>query len=299
MAELLHRALGETITIETILAGGIWRVAADANQLENSLLNLAVNARDAMPAGGRLTIATANTLLDEAYAKANGTVAGSYVMIAVGDSGTGMDADVQKMAFEPFFTTKDVGKGSGLGLSQVYGFITQSGGHVRICSETGEGTTVTLYLPRLMTNDEVPAPLPRDLPLGKPDRLILVVEDDADVREQVVSMLGELRYTVLEAADGASALRMLEAHPAVQLLFTDVGLPGGMSGRELADAARAARPTLRVLFTTGYARHAIVHQGKRETGVDLLPKPFSYMALASKIHQLFDGADRDGTLPPA
>jgi PAS domain S-box-containing protein len=296
MSEMLHRALGETITIETVLAAGIWRVAADANQLENSLLNLAVNARDAMPTGGRLTIATANTLIDDADAEANAMVAGPYVVIVVGDNGTGMDADVLKVAFEPFFTTKDVGKGSGLGLSQVYGFITQSGGHVRIDSEIGEGTTVKLYLPRLMTKDDIShAPLAHDVPMGSPDRLILVVEDDDAVREHVVSMLGELGYSVLEAADGAGALRMLDANPAVQLLFTDVGLPGEMSGRDVANAARVARPTLLVLFTTGYARHAIVHQG-RETGVDLLPKPFTYAALANKLHQLFSEAIRDGTL---
>jgi PAS domain S-box-containing protein len=297
MSDMLHRALGESIEIETILATDLWRVAADANQLENSLLNLALNARDAMPAGGELMIETSNALLDEDHAKASEPLSGPYVVISVSDTGTGMDAEVVKKAFEPFFTTKDVGKGSGLGLSQVYGFISQSGGHVRICSEKGEGTTVKLFLPRLVTKEARPDTAgTHALPAGDLDRLILVVEDDDDVRAHVVSMLHELRYSVLEAADGAGALRLLEANPDVDLLFTDVGLPGGMSGRQLADAARLQDPHLLVLFTTGYARHGIVHKGRLEAGIDLLPKPFTYAALANKIHGIFSEALHDGTL---
>src|SRR6185437_96420 len=207
MSELLHRTLGESITIEAVLAGGIWRVNADANQLENALLNLAVNARDAMEKGGKLTIETANTYLDEAYAQANEVRPGQYVLIAVTDTGSGMPGDVLSKAFEPFFTTKDIGKGSGLGLSQVYGFIKQSEGHAKIYSELGEGTTIKLYLPRFIASTEA-TDLPLEasgLPAGQSDRLVLVVEDDADVRAHAVGILDELGYSVLEAADGGAA----------------------------------------------------------------------------------------------
>jgi len=290
MSELLHRTLGESIRIETVQAGGIWRVHADANQLENALLNLAVNARDAMESGGKLTIETANVHLDDAYAEANEIRAGQYVLIAVSDTGTGMPDDVAAKAFEPFFTTKDVGKGSGLGLSQVYGFIKQSGGHAKIYSEPGQGTTIKLYLPRLAQEEDVPAAsaLAGALPQGQLDRLILIVEDDEDVRAHAVAMLKELGYAVLEAADGTEALRVLDAHPHVRLLFTDVGLPGGLNGRQLADEARRRRPELAVLFTTGYARNAIVHHGRLDPGVELITKPFTFAALANKVHAIFE-----------
>jgi len=295
MSELLHRTLGESITIETVLTGGIWRVAADANQLENALLNLAVNARDAMEAGGKLTIETGNAFLDEAYAQANEVKPGQYVLIAVTDTGTGMPDDVRAKAFEPFFTTKDVGKGSGLGLSQVYGFIKQSDGHAKIYSERGEGTTIKLYLPRLTTSgDGVQADVEQPvLPLGSTDRLVLVVEDDADVRSHAVAILHELGYQVLEAADGPTALRTLEAQPEIKLLFTDVGLPGGLNGRQLADEARRRDPSLLVLFTTGYARNAIVHQGRLDPGVELITKPFTFAALARKVNAIFE--QREGS----
>jgi len=295
MSELLHRTLGESITIETVLTGGIWRVAADANQLENALLNLAVNARDAMEAGGKLTIETGNAFLDEAYAQANEVTPGQYVLIAVTDTGTGMPDDVRAKAFEPFFTTKDVGKGSGLGLSQVYGFIKQSDGHAKIYSERGEGTTIKLYLPRLTTSgDGVQADVEQPvLPLGSTDRLVLVVEDDADVRSHAVAILHELGYQVLEAADGPTALRTLEAQPEIKLLFTDVGLPGGLNGRQLADEARRRDPSLLVLFTTGYARNAIVHQGRLDPGVELITKPFTFAALARKVNAIFE--QREGS----
>jgi signal transduction histidine kinase len=290
MSELLHRTLGESIRIETVQAGGIWRVHADANQLENALLNLAVNARDAMESGGKLTIETANVHLDDTYAEANEIRPGQYVMIAVSDTGTGMADDVAAKAFEPFFTTKDVGKGSGLGLSQVYGFIKQSGGHAKIYSEPGQGTTIKLYLPRLAQQEDVDAAtaLAGALPQGQSDRLILIVEDDEDVRAHAVAMLKELGYAVLEAADGTEALRVLDAHPDVRLLFTDVGLPGGLNGRQLADEARRRRPELDVLFTTGYARNAIVHHGRLDPGVELITKPFTFAALATKVHGIFE-----------
>jgi CheY-like chemotaxis protein len=290
MSELLHRTLGESIRIETVQAGGIWRVHADANQLENALLNLAVNARDAMESGGKLTIETANVHLDDAYADANEIRSGQYVMIAVSDTGTGMANDVAAKAFEPYFTTKDVGKGSGLGLSQVYGFIKQSGGHAKIYSEPGQGTTIKLYLPRLAQEEDVDAAtaLAGALPQGQYDRLILIVEDDEDVRAHAVAMLKELGYAVIEAADGTEALRVLDAHPDVRLLFTDVGLPGGLNGRQLADEVRRRRPDLDVLFTTGYARNAIVHHGRLDPGVELITKPFTFAALATKVHGIFE-----------
>jgi len=290
MSELLHRTLGESITIETVLASGIWRAAADANQLENALLNLAVNARDAMSSGGRLTIETANTFLDEAYAQANEVEPGQYVLIAVSDTGTGMPSDVIAKAFEPFFTTKDVGKGSGLGLSQVYGFIRQSDGHAKIYSEPGEGTTIKLYLPRLITAGESREASPDVSAMtgSRGDRHVLVVEDDEDVRVHAVSILRELGYAVLEAPDAAIALRVLDADPNVELLFTDVGLPGGLSGRQLADEARRRHPNLAVLYTTGYARNAIVHQGRLDPGVELIPKPFTFGSLAAKVNAIFE-----------
>jgi signal transduction histidine kinase/ActR/RegA family two-component response regulator len=295
MSELLHRTLGESIRIEIVLTGGIWRVAADANQLENALLNLAVNARDAMERGGKLTIETGNAFLDEAYARVNEVKPGQYVLIAVSDTGAGMTHDVLAKAFEPFFTTKDIGKGSGLGLSQVYGFIRQSDGHAKIYSELGEGTTIKLYLPRLVTSGDVAETTSeaQALPTGRSDRQVLVVEDDEDVRAHAVAILHELGYSVLQAADGSAALRLLESHPGVRLLFTDVGLPGGLNGRQLADEARRRDPDLLVLFTTGYARNAIVHQGRLDPGVELITKPFTFAALAAKVNAIFE--QREGS----
>ncbi len=298
MSDLLRRTLGEQISVETVLAGGVWRVSADANQLENALLNLAVNARDAMPAGGKLTIETANARLDDEYAAQHEEVrAGQYVMVAVTDTGSGMGKDILAKAFEPFFTTKEVGRGSGLGLSQVYGFMRQSDGHAAIYSEPGEGTTVKLYLPRL-TAAEAPqeaAAEARPVAGGGAQELVLIVEDDDDVRANTVGMVRELGYGVVEAADGETALRVLERQPAVRLLFTDIGLPGGLNGRQLADEAQRRRPALSVLFTTGYARNAIVHHGRLDPGVEVIGKPFTYLALAAKIRQMLDRTlDRTG-----
>jgi PAS domain S-box-containing protein len=291
MSDLLHRTLGETTEVETVLAPRLWPVEIDANQLENAILNLAVNARDAMPEGGKLTIETQNSHLDESYTADNAEVApGQYVMVCVSDTGSGMDEDTVARAFEPFFTTKDVGKGTGLGLSMVYGFVKQSGGHLKIYSELGEGTTVRLYLPRLTGTAATEEFIAEEVvPEGSREELILVCEDDDQVRAYSAEALRELGYRVIEAADGTSALRAIEQHDGrIDLLFTDVVLPGGMTGAVLAQRARELRPDLKVLFTTGYARNAIVHHGRLDAGVELLTKPFTYAALAAKIRAMLD-----------
>jgi signal transduction histidine kinase len=290
MSDMLHRTLGETVEVKTILAAGLRPIQADPNQLESALLNLALNARDAMPKGGKLTIETANAYLDGDYASQHKDVqAGHYVLIAVSDTGTGMDKDVLDKAFEPFFTTKEVGQGTGLGLSQVYGFVNQSGGHVKIYSEPGEGTTVKLYLPQDLTATAVAdRPSERTVPTGVPGEVILIVEDEAEVRANAAEMLREMGYEVVEAPDGPTALRILESGPHVRLLLTDIGLPGEINGRQLADAAMRRRPGLKVLFTTGYARNAIVHQGRLDPDIELLSKPFTFTELATKVKRALD-----------
>ncbi len=292
MSDLLHRSLGEMVAVEVVQAARIWPVEVDANQLENALLNLAVNARDAMPQGGKLTIETANTHLDSHYAALDAEVTpGQYVLICVSDTGTGMDEETLAHAFEPFFTTKEVGRGTGLGLSMVYGFIKQSGGHVRIHSACGDGTAVRIYLPRFHgtardTAARAPAP---SAPQGNVHEKILVCEDDENVRAYTVEVLRELGYRVIEAGDGPAALAALDAErEAIDLLFTDVVLPGGMTGAVLATEAHAKRPDLKILFTTGYARNAIVHHGRLDPGVQLLPKPFTYTDLAAKVRDMLD-----------
>jgi PAS domain S-box-containing protein len=288
MSELLRRTLGETIHLETVLAGGLWQVHADANQLENAVVNLAVNARDAMPEGGRLTIETANCHLDDAYASEHAITAGQYVMVAVTDTGSGMAPDVVAKAFDPFFTTKGVGKGTGLGLSQVFGFVKQTGGHVKIYSELGQGTSVKIYLPRFYGPAEPPRrSISSNTSLGSTSEVVLVVEDDDQVRELTVEMLLDLGYGVIEARDGVDALRTLDLHPEICLLFTDVVLPG-MNGRQLAEEASKKRPGLKVLFTTGYTRNAIVHSGMLDPGVNLLPKPATRDQMAAKIRSALD-----------
>jgi len=290
MSDLLRRTLGEQIAIESVLAGGLWQVNVDANQLEVSLLNLAINARDAMPDGGKLTIETANAYLDEQYAAQQAEVVpGQYVVICMTDTGFGMTKDILARAFEPFFTTKDVGHGTGLGLSQVYGFVKQSGGHIRIYTEEGEGTAVKIYLPRIMSEEPASdeAASAKALCLGGSET-ILLVEDEESVRAYSAEILAELGYRVIEAADGHAALRLLDLHPEIQLLFTDVGLPKGMNGRLLADEVLKRRPDLKVLFTSGYTRNAIVHEGRLDPGVQLISKPFSYLALAKKLRDILD-----------
>ncbi|WP_242126322.1 ATP-binding protein [Sphingobium sp. Sx8-8] len=292
MSEMVARALGETIEVETIQCAGAWPVEIDVNQMENALLNLTVNARDAMPQGGKLTIEVANTHIDEAYAAQETEVTpGQYVMICVSDTGEGMDADTLSHAIEPFFTTKEVGRGTGLGLSMVYGFIKQSGGHIRVYSEPGRGTSVKIYLPRFH------GPLPDNdtgtvhvqTPECHGDETILVCEDDEKVRAYAVDVLRELGYRVIEAGDGAAALAALdEASPPVDLLFTDVVLPGGMTGADISREAKARHPGLKVLFATGYARNAIIHHGRLDPGVELLTKPFTYAELAAKVREMLD-----------
>jgi CheY-like chemotaxis protein len=294
MSDLLRRTLGETIAFETVLAGGLWRTETDANQLESALLNLAVNARDAMPEQGKLTVETANAYLDEAYAARHEDVEpGQYVMVAVTDTGTGMTSEVIAQAFDPFFTTKPSGVGTGLGLSMVYGFAKQSGGHVKIYSEQGVGTTVKLYLPRARAAEQGAAvgeePAPALLAPNTDGRAILVVEDEEEVRAYAVDCLAELGYRVLEAGTADEGLAILAAHPEIDLLFTDVVLPGDKSGRELADMARAQRPDLKVLFMTGYTRNAIVHHGRLDPDVQLITKPFTSAALLGKVRAVLAG----------
>ena len=291
MSELLHRTLGEIIEVEAVLAPRLWPVETDPNQLENAIINVAINARDAMPGGGKLTIETQNTHLDSCYAAQNaGITAGQYVVLCISDTGVGMDQDTISKAIEPFFTTKEVGKGTGLGLSMVYGFVKQSGGHFKIYSEPGEGTTIKIYLPRLMGKVvEVEDPQPLPLAEGSSSETILVCEDDEDVRKYSVEVLRELGYQVLEAGDGPAALKILsDTSVRIDLLFTDVVLPRGMTGAVLAKEASKIRPSLKTLFTTGYARNAIVHQGRLDPGVELLTKPFSYADLASRVRDMLD-----------
>ncbi|MES1971731.1 MAG: CHASE3 domain-containing protein [Pseudomonadota bacterium] len=291
MSELLRRTIGDQVRVETILAGGLWRIRADASQLENALLNLCVNARDAMPDGGRLTIETTNAHLDEAYAADHAEVTpGQYAMVSVTDTGTGMPPDVVDRAFDPFYTTKGPGKGTGLGLSQVFGFIKQSGGHAKIYSELGVGTTVKLYLPRYYGEDRTVDATPRgvaDTPVARADEIVLVVEDDDRVRHLSVDTLRELGYTVVQASDAAQALAVLSLQPRVDLLFTDIVMPD-MNGRLLADRAVAQRPGLKVLYTTGYSRNAIVHNGVLDPGVNFLAKPFTVEQLALKVREVLD-----------
>jgi CheY-like chemotaxis protein len=288
MSAMLHRTLGEHIRLETVLAGGLWQARTDANQLENAILNLCINARDAMPDGGRLTIETSNAHLDDDYARGHEEVLpGQYVLIAVSDTGTGMTPDTIKRVFEPFFTTKPVGKGTGLGLSQVFGYVKQSRGHIKIYSELGQGTSVKLYLPRAFGEAEAAgfATVPAVTPGGMRDEVILLVEDEDRMREISTTSLRELGYTVLHSSSGARALEMLKAHPQVTLLFTDIVMPD-MGGRQLADEALKVRPDLKVLFTTGYTRNAVVHNGVLDPGVDFLAKPFTLDQLGNKVREV-------------
>jgi signal transduction histidine kinase/DNA-binding response OmpR family regulator len=289
MTELLHRTLGEQIELEGVLAPRLWMVEADQNQLESAILNLAVNSRDAMPEGGKLTIETVNTALDESYAATDAEVLpGQYVMISISDTGTGIPKEVLPRVFEPFFTTKETGRGTGLGLSMVYGFVKQSGGHVTVYSEQGHGTTVKLYFPRYVGDATAMTGAPElPIPTSSEGEIILVVEDNDDVRAYSTTILSELGYAVLEARDAETALSLLRTGQRVDLLFTDVVLPG-KTGKVLADAAAELRPGLKVLFTTGYSRNAIVHQGRLDAGVNLITKPFTFEQLAARVRDLLD-----------
>jgi len=290
MSDLFAHSLGALVKLETVLAAGVWDIFADQNQLENVLLNLAVNARDAMPEGGKLTIETQNAHIDERYASREfGVTPGQYLLIAVTDTGTGMPPEVLEKAFDPFFTTKEVGKGTGLGLSQVYGFVKQSGGHIKVYSEMGQGTTIKIYLPRYLgtgttqlNEENSGGPLTADC-----QEVILVVDDEAIVRQFSVDALTDLGYQVIEAGSAAAALSILQHRQDVDLLFTDIIMPE-MNGRRLADAARALRPNLPVIFTTGYTRNAVVHNGVVDAGVHLIGKPFTLEQLASKVREVLD-----------
>jgi signal transduction histidine kinase/CheY-like chemotaxis protein len=288
MSDLLRRTLGETVRMETVLAGGLWRIHADAPQLETAILNLAVNARDAMGEGGRLTIETANAHLDDAYAAQHiGVPAGQYVLIAVTDTGSGMTPETIERAFDPFFTTKAAGRGTGLGLSQVHGFVKQSLGHVKIYSEIGSGTTVKLYLPRFHGPEEPAIAVKQDraLQTGQPEEVVLVVEDEAQVRHLSVEALRELGYTVLQAPNAVTALRVLDEQADVTRLFTDIVMPD-INGRKLADEALRRKPGLKVLYTTGYTNNAIIHNGVLDPGVHLITKPFTLEQLGAKVREV-------------
>ncbi|WP_404296239.1 PAS domain-containing protein [Halomonas sp.] len=292
MEDLLRRTLHESIEIERVQAGGLWNVEVDAGQLESAILNLALNARDAMPGGGRLTIETANAMLDDSYAENHWEVkAGQYVLISLSDSGTGMPAEVARQAFEPFFTTKKNGQGSGLGLSMVYGFVKQSAGHIKIYSEAGEGTTVKLYFPRGRAGAAMTVDAATPSAVSGGDEHILVVEDDALVRRHVSTLLQGLGYRVASAASGHQALDIIENHEDIDLLFTDVVMPGGINGRQLADRASVLRPDLKILFTSGYTENAIVHHGRLDPGVQLLSKPYRRQELAAKVRKVLSEAE--------
>jgi signal transduction histidine kinase/CheY-like chemotaxis protein len=286
LSDLLRRTLTETVKMEIVLGGGIWKTFIDPNQLESALLNLTVNARDAMTEGGKLTIETANTSLDLDYAMRHpGIPAGQYVLVSVSDTGTGMSPETINRAFEPFFTTKAVGRGTGLGLSQVYGFVRQSAGHVKIYSEPNQGTTIKLYLPRYYGSEQEQAAQAKGqgaIPTGSVEEIILVVEDEAMVRKLSVDSLQELGYTVLEAESAAKALVILEQRDDIDLLFTDIVMPE-INGRVLAERAKKLHPAIKVLFTTGYTRNAVVHNGVLDPGLQLLTKPYSLEQLATSI----------------
>src|SRR5690606_38008597 len=286
MEETLRRTLGESIEVETVISRGLWNTLIDITQVESALLNLAINARDAMHDGGKLTIEAGNAYLDENYVSALPDVAaGQYVMLAVTDTGSGIPENILEQVFEPFFSTKPEGKGTGLGLSMVYGFVKQSGGHVRIYSEVGHGTAVKLYFPRSLESEEIAIAAPT-APAPGGTETILVAEDDGQLCETVVQMLRELGYEVLKVHDAAGALTIIESGIHVDLLFTDVVMPGVLSSPELARKAKARLPDLAVLFTSGYTQNAIVHGGRLDRGVELLSKPYTREALARKVRHV-------------
>ncbi|WP_139139282.1 hybrid sensor histidine kinase/response regulator, partial [Sphingobium phenoxybenzoativorans] len=301
MDDMLRRAIGESVEVETIVGGGLWNTYVDTAQIENALLNLAINARDAMEGQGKLTIELGNAHLDADYADGHDEVtAGQYVMLAVSDTGCGMEAALIEKVFEPFFSTKGEGKGSGLGLSMVYGFVKQSGGHVKIYSEVGEGTTIKLYLPRSMESEDIEVQVETGSIVGGTET-VLVVEDDEEVRATVVEMLSDLGYRVLKSGDAGAALNVIESGVPIDILFTDVVMPGTLKSPELARKARERLPGIAVLFTSGYTENSIVHGGKLDAGVELLSKPYSREALARRLrHVLANQRQRDiGTSQPA
>ncbi|URW76448.1 PAS domain-containing protein [Sphingomonas donggukensis] len=290
LIELVQRTVGPSIRVETAAASGLWPTLVDANQLENAILNLCINARDAMPGGGHITIETGNKWLDQRTAQDHGLEAGQYVTICVSDTGTGIDKETLGRVFDPFFTTKPMGEGTGLGLSMVYGFARQSNGHVRIYSEVGQGTMVCLYLPRHLGEEAAEADAATAIALSSAgDATVLVIDDEPTVRMLVVDALTDRGYACIEAADGAAGLRLLETQGRIDLLITDVGLPGGLNGRQVADAARAMRPDLRVLFITGYAENAVLNHGHIAPGMEVLTKPFAVDDLAGRVDRILQG----------
>ena len=297
MDDLLRRSLGEDVEIETIIAGGLWNTLIDPGQIENAILNLAINARDAMAGGGRLTIEARNAYLDDDYCRQHDDVQpGQYVMIAVTDTGSGIPRDILDQVFEPFFSTKPEGKGTGLGLSMVHGLVKQSGGHVRIYSEVNEGTTIRLYLPRAVQDEDLITDTSA-APVRGGSETVLVVEDDDEVRDTAVALLSELGYRVLKSRDAASALSVIESGIPIDLLFTDVVMPGPLRSPELARRAKERLPQLAVLFTSGYTENAIVHHGRLDPGVELLSKPYTREALARKVRYVLGKDDEAGTMP--
>ncbi len=290
MEDLVRRTTGPGIAVEVVAGAGLWPVLIDAHQLENAVLNLCINARDAMPNGGRLTIETGNRWIDARTAKAQDLEPGQYVSICVSDTGTGMAPEVAARAFEPFFTTKPLGEGTGLGLSMIYGFVRQSGGQVRIYSEAGEGAMICLYLPRHFgeVDDADLIPEVEQVPRAQAGETVMVVDDEPTVRMLVAEILHELGYQCIEASDGAAGLKLLQSGARIDLLVTDVGLPGGMNGRQMADAARIDRPDLKVLFITGYAENAVVGNGHLDPGMHVMTKPFAMEALGSRIRELIE-----------
>jgi CheY-like chemotaxis protein len=289
MEDLVRRTVGPSIQLEVVGAAGLWITRIDGSQLENALLNLCINARDAMPAGGRITIETANRWIDDVAAQTHELTPGQFLSICVTDTGTGMEPQVAERVFEPFFTTKPTGEGTGLGLSMVYGFVRQSGGQVRVYSEVGHGTTICLYLPRfsgeLEDLKEAEATEARDEGHGE---TVLVIDDEPTVRMLMIDVLHDAGYATLQAGDGPSAMKILQSRARVDLLITDVGLPGGMNGRQVADAARVTRPALKVLFVTGYAENAVVGNGLLVPGMRVLTKPFVMTSLAGKVREMME-----------
>jgi signal transduction histidine kinase/ActR/RegA family two-component response regulator len=295
MSDMMRRTLGDAIKVETVLAGGLWRTYVDPSQLESSILNLAVNGRDAMPDGGKLTIETANTSLDDAYVQQNvGVQAGQYVLVSVTDTGVGMPPEVMAKAFDPFFTTKSAGKGTGLGLSQIFGFVKQSGGHIKIYSELGQGTAIKIYLPRFFGDDAEQSSSvgvsDEPIPMGSADTVVLIVEDEDRMLRLAVETFRDLGYSVLHADGAEKALRIIDGHPEIDLLFTDVVMPD-MNGRKLAEQALQRVPRLKVIYTTGFSRNAVIHNGVLDRDVNFLPKPFTLEQLARKVKAVLSGAE--------
>jgi CheY-like chemotaxis protein len=290
MEDLLRRTLGEQIGLELVLAGGLWLTLCDPNQLENAILNLCINARDAMPGGGRLTVETCNAHLDSRYAaRAREVRPGQYVCICVSDTGSGMPPEVVSRAFDPFFTTKPLGQGTGLGLSMIYGFARQSEGFVKIYSEIDKGTTVKLYLPRHRGEEQAePDATDAELPAAGAGETVLLVEDDVVVRGLILETLAELGYRALEAEDGPAGVRILESDARIDLLVTDIGLPG-LNGRQVADRGREVRPGLKVLFMTGYAENAALASGFLDHGMEMITKPFPMDLLARRLSDIMEG----------